>query len=228
MRLDKFLSQMKYCSRKQAKSFLKSHKININEHRIMDVTFDFDPNIQKISIDNEIIFYEYPIYLALNKPKGYVSANKDEVYPCVVDLIKYPFSRFDFKIAGRLDVDTEGLILLSTDGKFVHEITHPSHHLAKTYIAVLDKNFADENLLLNGVEIFDGHHKPFIAKALDIKTNQKEVTITIDEGKYHQVKRMFLKVGYEVIYLKRIQIGKLKLHDLLPGTYKQVRKDEIL
>lgn len=228
MRLDKFLSQMKFCTRKQAKSFIKLHKVTINEHQISDATFDFDPNIQKISIDNEIIFYEYPIYLALNKPKGYVSANKDELYPCVVDLIKEPYHRFDFKIAGRLDVDTEGLMILSTEGKFVHEITHPNHHLAKTYIAVLDKKFRDENLLLKGVEIFDGHQHSFIAKALDIKTNEKEVVISIDEGKYHQVKRMFSKVGYEVIYLKRIQIGKLKLKDLLPGTYKQVRKDEIL
>jgi 16S rRNA pseudouridine516 synthase len=120
------------------------------------------------------------------------------------------------------------LMLLSTDGKFVHEITHPSHHLVKTYVACLDKKFRDENLLLNGVEIYDGHHNAFIAKALDVKTNENEVIISIDEGKYHQVKRMFLKVGYEVIYLKRIQIGKLKLNDLLPGTYKQVRKDEIL
>jgi 16S rRNA pseudouridine516 synthase len=228
MRLDKFLSQMKFCSRKQAKSFIKSHIIMIDELRINDGTFDFDPNEEKIYIDHELVFYEHPIYLALNKPKGYVSANKDELYPCVIDLIKAPYHRFDFKIAGRLDVDTEGLMLLSTEGKFVHEITHPSHHLVKTYIAVLDKEFRDEHVLLNGVEIFDGHHNLFVAKALDIQTNGKEVMMSIDEGKYHQVKRMFLKVGYEVIYLKRIQIGKLKINDLLPGTYKQVRKDEIL
>lgn len=228
MRVDKFLSQMKFCSRKQAKLFLKSHKVTIDNHQILDAVFSFDPSIEKISIDDELIFYEYPIYLALNKPKGYVSANKDAIHSCVVDLIKKPFDRFDFKIAGRLDIDTEGLMILSTDGKFVHEITHPNHHLPKTYIAVLDKKFNDANLLLNGVEIRDGHQKPFIAKALDIKTNGKEVLIVIDEGKFHQVKRMFLKVGYEVIYLKRTQIGNLKLKDLFPGTYKQVRKDEIL
>lgn len=228
MRVDKFLSQMKFCSRKQAKSFLKSHKVLIDNHQIFDAVFNVDPSLQKVSIDDEIIFYEDPIYLALNKPKGYISANKDGMHPCVVDLIKKPFDRFDFKIAGRLDIDTEGLILLSTDGKFVHEITHPNHHLPKTYIAVLDRKFTDATLLLKGVEIRDGHQKPFIAKALDIKTNGKEVSIVIDEGKFHQVKRMFLKVGYEVIYLKRTQIGNLKLKDLFPGTYRQVRKDEIL
>jgi 16S rRNA pseudouridine516 synthase len=228
MRVDKFLSQMKFCSRKQAKIFLKSHKVVIDNHQIFGGDFNFDPSLQKISIDGEVIFYEDPIYLALNKPKGYVSANKDNMHSCVIDLIKEPYNRFDFKIAGRLDIDTEGLLLLSTDGKFVHEITHPNHHLPKTYIAVLDKKFTDASLLLNGVEIRDGHQEPFIAKALDIKTDGKEVMIVIDEGKFHQVKRMFLKVGYEVIYLKRTQIGNLKLNNLFPGTYRQVRKDEIL
>jgi 16S rRNA pseudouridine516 synthase len=228
MRVDKFLSQMKFCSRKQAKIFLKSHKVVIDNHQIFGGDFNFDPSLQKISIDGEVIFYEDPIYLALNKPKGYVSANKDNMHSCVIDLIKEPYNRFDFKIAGRLDIDTEGLLLLSTDEKFVHEITHPNHHLPKTYIAVLDKKFTDANLLLNGVEIRDGHQEPFIAKALDIKTDGKEVMIVIDEGKFHQVKRMFLKVGYEVIYLKRTQIGNLKLNNLFPGTYRQVRKDEIL
>ncbi len=227
MRLDKFLSLMKYCSRKSSKAFLKTHQVLIEELRVYDGSINFNPNSQKLYIDNQLIFYQDPIHLVLNKPKGYISANHDEMHPCVVDLLKDPYHRFDFKIAGRLDIDTEGLMLLSTDGAFVHEITHPNHHLSKTYVAVLDKEFVDEKLLLEGVEILDGRNQIYKAKALDIKSMKKEVKIVIDEGKYHQIKRMFSKLGYEVLYLKRIKIGKLGLDDLLPGTYKQVRKEDI-
>lgn len=227
MRLDKFLSLMKYCSRKSSKNFLKTHQVFIDKNQVFDGSLNFDPNSQNLYIDNALVFYQDPIHLVLNKPKGYISANSDEIHPCVVDLLKEPYKRFNFKIAGRLDIDTEGLLILSTDGNFVHEITHPNHHLPKTYVAVLDKKFEHKDTLLKGVDILDGRNRLFTAKALDIKVNQMEVEIVIDEGKYHQIKRMFLKLGYEVIYLKRIKIGNLDLSDLLPGTYKQVRKDEI-
>ena len=228
MRVDKFLSQMKFCSRKEAKRFLKTRIVTIGSQQIYNVDYSFDPKLEQMIIDDIQVFYQDPIHLMLNKPKGYLSANHDEMHPCVVDLIKAPYDRFDFKIAGRLDIDTEGLLLLSTDGAFVHEITHPNYKCAKTYIAILDKKFIDEEKLLKGVEIIDGRHRKYIARALDIKTNEKEVTMIIDEGKFHQVKRMFLSVGYEVLYLKRTQIGRLSLNELLPGTYKEVRKEEIL
>lgn len=227
MRLDKFLSQMKFCSRAESKSFLKEHTLTICDVRILKAEYHFDPNKVSVYIDGESIFYEDPIHLMVHKPKGYLSANKDELYPCVTELINAPFNRFEFKIAGRLDLDTEGLLILTTDGNFVHEITHPNHHLEKVYLALLDKNFHHEKELLEGVEILDGRDRSFMARALHLKTAENQVTITIDEGKFHQVKRMFLILGYEVIYLKRLMIGKLELKDLAIGQYRQIRKEEL-
>ena len=227
MRVDKFLSSMKFCTRKQAKTFLETHEFKIDAKRILAQNYTFDPNHEKAFIDQEYIYYEYPNHLMLNKTKGYVSANKDEMFPCVTDLIKEPFNRFDFSIAGRLDVDTEGLLILTTDGQFLHEITHPNYHLPKVYEAHLDQVFHHEQELLEGVTILDGKHKPFVAKALDIKAEKDIVYITIDEGKFHQVKRMFSSVGYKVIYLKRIKIGKLTLSDLELGDYLKIERSDL-
>jgi 16S rRNA pseudouridine516 synthase len=227
MRVDKFLSSMKFCTRKQAKTFLETHEFKIDGKRIFAQNHNFDPDHEKVFIDQHYIYYEYPIHLMLNKPKGYVSANKDEMFPCVTDLIKEPFNRFDFAIAGRLDVDTEGLLILTTDGQFLHEITHPNYHLPKVYEAHLDQVFDHEKELLEGVTILDGKQKPYVAKALDIKTEKDIVYITIDEGKFHQVKRMFSSVGYKVIYLKRIKIGKLTLGDLELGDYLKIERSDL-
>ncbi len=227
MRIDKFLSQMKYCTRNEVKSFLKNHEVMIDNTRILTQNYSFNSDKEKLFIDQERVYYEFPIHLMLNKPKGYVSAKKDNLYPCVIDLIAPPYNRFDFSIAGRLDVDTEGLLILTTDGKFLHEITHPNYHLPKVYEAVLDRPFSHVNELLEGVMINDAKQVMFEAKALDVKVEGHKVSITIDEGKFHQVKRMFLSVGYKVIYLKRIQIGSLKLNDLQTGDIKQITRSDL-
>ena len=227
MRIDKFLSQLNYCTRSETKTFLKQHELTIDQKRIMLPNFAFDPNKQKVYINQELVFYEDPIHLMLHKPKGYVSAKKDNLYPCVIDLITPPYNRFDFSIAGRLDVDTEGLLILTTDGKFLHEITHPNYHLPKVYEAILDRPFEHKNELLSGVKIYDANQVMFEAKALDVHVEDQKVLITIDEGKFHQVKRMFLSVGYKVIYLKRIKIGKLALNDLELGMIKQIKRSDL-
>lgn len=227
MRIDKFLSQLNFCTRNEVKAFLKKHEVEIDKKRIISQNHAFDPKTQKVYIDQDLIFYEDPIHLMLNKPKGYVSAKKDNLYPCVIDLITPPYNRFDFSIAGRLDVDTEGLLILTTDGKFLHEITHPNYHLPKVYEAILDKPFEHKEALLNGVMIYDANQIMFEAKALDVEVEDHRVSITIDEGKFHQVKRMFLSVGYKVIYLKRTQVGKLKLNDLEIGEIKQITRSDL-
>ena len=227
MRVDKFLSSMKFCTRKQAKSFLETHEFLIDETRIFSQSHSFDPNIEKVYIDRNYVYYEHPIHLMLNKPKGYISANKDQMFPCVTDLIKEPFHRFDFSIAGRLDLDTEGLLILTTDGQFLHEITHPNYHLPKVYEAHLDHRFMHDQELLEGVQILDGKNKPYEAKALEIRNEGQIVFITIDEGKFHQVKRMFSSVGYKVLYLKRVKIGKLSLGDLKPGAYVKIERRDL-
>lgn len=227
MRIDKLLSQLKYGSRSDIKKIMAKGDVFINDVMVKDSATNVDPCVDHILINGETLFYKDPIYLALNKPIGYLSANHDAMHPCITELIKPPYHRFDFAIAGRLDLDAEGLMIITTDGSFAHQITHPKYHLPKTYEVILDKPLTHQKTLLKGVTINDGKNEPFIAKALEVSVEKNCVKLTIDEGKFHQVKRMFKAVGYEVINLKRIQIGKLKLNDIPKGSYIEVRREDI-
>ncbi len=227
MRIDKFLSNLKYGSRSQIKDFLSQHQVILEGIRILSIKFDVDPNQDIIFLDEIPIFYKYPIYLAINKPVGYLSANRDPFYPCVVDLLKEPYHRFDYAIAGRLDIDSEGLLILTTDGSFAHQITLPKSHVPKTYEVLLNRDFDQHLALREGVTVKDGRNQEYVAQALSISSKLNQAWITIDEGKFHQVKRMFEAVGYLVLKLKRIQIGNLKLNDLPYGEYQEFRKEEL-
>ncbi|MDX9692327.1 MAG: pseudouridine synthase [Acholeplasmataceae bacterium] len=228
MRIDKLLSQLKYGSRSDIKKMISRGLILVNEKAITDSSFQVDPTVEKIVVNQEVLFYKDSIHLAIYKPSGYLSAHHDAMHPCVIDLIKEPYNRFDYAMAGRLDIDTEGLMILTTDGQFAHQLMHPKYHLTKTYEATLDKSFTHDQELLAGVTILDGKNEPFTARALTLIFNKNHVTLEIDEGKFHQVKRMFKAVGYEVVHLKRTKIGILALHDFEPGCYREVRKEDIL
>jgi len=228
MRIDKLLSQLKYGSRNDIKKLISKKMVSVNQIVIDHSSYEVSPVNDLIYVNNEKVFYKDPIHLAIYKPVGYLSANFDQMHPCVVDLIQPPYDRFDFKIAGRLDVDAEGLMILTTDGMLAHELTHPKFHVKKTYEVILDKPFHHAKELLLGVEIMDQHQKPMIAKALDLQNIDNYVKLSIDEGKFHQVKRMFISVGYQVIQLKRIQIGKLNIQDLKPSTYIEVQKEDMI
>src|SRR5690606_10419376 len=128
MRLDKLLSNLKYGSRTEIKALIKKGLISVNEKIVKNADMQIDPNKDQIVVDRETVFYKDIIILAMHKPAGYLSANQDKNDPVVIDLIKKPYDRFDFKIAGRLDKDTEGLLILTTDGDIQHEITHPKKH----------------------------------------------------------------------------------------------------
>ncbi|PKK97071.1 MAG: 16S rRNA pseudouridine(516) synthase [Tenericutes bacterium HGW-Tenericutes-3] len=227
MRIDKFLSNLKYGSRSEIKEFLKSNEISVDGIRIFSVSFEIDPLIETIYMNGSPIFYKYPIYLAINKPIGYLSANHDKMYPCVVDLLKEPYNRFDYAIAGRLDLDAEGLMVLTTDGAFAHQITLPKSHVPKTYEVTLNQAFKHHDALCAGVMIKDGKNEIYKATAIAIKSKDEVVTITIDEGKFHQIKRMFESVGYLVVKLRRTHIGHLYLGDLPEGAYKEFKKEEL-
>lgn len=227
MRIDKFLSHLKITSRKDAQKFLKKACVVVNGIRIFDASFDINPDIEDVWINDEKVFYKKDIHLAIYKPKDILSANHDQFHTCIVELLKAPYDRFDFKIAGRLDLDSEGLMILTTDGLFQHEITHPKSHVPKTYEVALDQPFKHEQALLDGVTIKDGKEHLYLAKASHIKTEGNDVTIIIDEGKFHQVKRMFQHVGYQVFNLKRTHIGRLSLNDLKPGEYIEIKKEDL-
>lgn len=227
MRIDKMLSNLKYGSRNDIKSFLKLHDIKVNGNRIFNANFEINPNFDVIEIDSKKLYYKEVIDLMIYKPKGILSAHHDQMHPCIIDLLKEPYQRFDYAMAGRLDLDAEGLMILTTDGKFAHEITHPRYHLEKTYEVLLDKIFIHQLEIENGVWIKDGYNELFTAKARKVIVNEKHVTLCIDEGKFHQVKRMFKALGYEVEHLKRIAIGNLNLKDLKPGEYMEFEREEL-
>ena len=179
-------------------------------------------------MDNELVQYFDEVNLILNKPVGYLSANKDNLHNTVMDLIEEPFNRYDLKIAGRLDLDSEGLLILTTDGNFVHDITNPNKNIPKVYEVITDKDTFDYKKLLEGVIIKDGRSNDYLAKATNIeKLAECSFKITITEGKFHQVKRMFLYLGLEVTSLKRISIGNLKLNSLKVGEYELFNQEEI-
>jgi 16S rRNA pseudouridine516 synthase len=227
MRIDRLLSQLKYGSRREMHVFFHHHDVRVNGKKIENGRVDINPNVDIIEINDSKVFYKFPLLIALNKPKGYLSANNDAKYPCAIELIKDPFNRFDLSIAGRLDLDSEGLLILTNDGTFLHQITHPKSHMPKTYQVLIDKPFFHKEDLLKGVMIKDGKDELYLAKALLIDEEGEYVKIVIDEGKFHQVKRMFKAVGYEVLNLKRTQIGSLLLGDLKPGEYRVFEKDEL-
>ncbi len=227
MRIDKFLSKLKYVSRHDVPQFLNDHEVTYKNERILSQRVQVEPTSAPIYLDGEPIFYKEAIYLKLYKPKGYLSANTDPRHPCAVDLIQSPYHRFELSIAGRLDIDSEGLLILSNHGSVIHQIISPRAHLPKVYEVILDRPFRHDQQLLEGVSILDGRNEPYLAKALEIHSKHNLTTITIDEGKFHQVKRMFHAVGYTVLNLKRIQIGKLSLGSLNPGEYEEFTLEDL-
>jgi 16S rRNA pseudouridine516 synthase len=227
MRIDKYLSDLKIEKRSIVKKYLLSHEVIVNGSRVTSSDYKFEPSQSELSVNGKIIPYIKDMHLVIYKPCGYLSAHKDLLHQTVFSLLEPPYDHYEFKIAGRLDLDAEGLLILTTDGKLVHEITHPKKHLDKVYEVILDKDFIDQDKLLQGVIIKDDFNQPYLATAKDVKVKHQCVTITIDTGKFHQVKRMFQSLGYDVIKLKRTKIGNLDLRDLKEGTYYPFRKEEL-
>ncbi|MDD3841939.1 MAG: pseudouridine synthase [Candidatus Izemoplasmatales bacterium] len=229
MRIDKFLANLKYGSRSDIKTMIVQKRVMCNSNVVLDSGTSINPNNDIISIDKQVVFYEEKIYLMMNKPSGVVSANKDAHYQTVLDLIKEPYSRFDLDICGRLDIDTEGLLLLTNDGMLLHQIISPKKLIKKVYEVTLAKPIADFSCLENGIKIYDGKDKPYLTRPAKIVIlTDTMCLISITEGKFHQVKRMFEAIGNQVIHLKRIAIGGLKLGSELPlGEYKKLSFSDI-
>ena len=231
MRLDRLLSNLKYGTRKEVSVLIKTGEVLINGETIFNPAHKLDPNHDIVKIFGETLYYKEEIILAINKPIGYLSANSDNLHPVVTDLLDPPYDRFDFKIAGRLDLDTEGLVIMSTSGKTVHEITNPNKLVNKTYIVETDEEINSKLLerLLEPIPILDGNNKTYLAQALSVELlDGNYAKIVINTGRYHQVKRMFRAIGYEVVSLKRIQIGKYIMPKLDSGEYIEIRKEDIL
>lgn len=226
MRIDKYIAGCGYASRKDVKKLIKQGLVFIDGEVCKKPEEQTDEN-SIVEVDGERLIYREFVYLMLNKPQGCVSAVYDKKYPVVTEFVPEEYAHFEVYPVGRLDIDTEGLLILTNDGQFAHEMTSPKKDVYKRYFAVLDKPMEEKD-----VEIFAGgmEFKEFTAKSakLEITENPNEVYIEIAEGKFHQVKRMCERVGKTVTYLKRVAIGNLKLDESLEkGEVRELTKDEL-
>lgn len=226
MRIDKYISNCGYASRKDVKKLIKNGVVTINGTVCKKAEQQVDENSEVCVEGNKLVYSEF-VYLMLNKPQGYISAVYDKKYPVVTDLVDEEYVHFEVFPVGRLDIDTEGLLILSNDGQFAHEMTSPKKNIYKRYFAHLDKPMEEKD-----IEIFAGgmEFKEFTAKPakLEITDNPEEVYIEIAEGKFHQVKRMCERVGKRVVYLKRVAIGGLTLDETLKiGQIKELTKEDL-
>ncbi|MFQ6044646.1 MAG: pseudouridine synthase [Candidatus Poribacteria bacterium] len=229
MRLEKFLSEAGISSRRHAKQIISEGRVMVNGGKVFIPGTHIAPDTDVIKLDGKpISLVKKKVYIVMNKPAGYLStASDDRNRPTVLNLLRnlpvrvYP--------VGRLDLDTEGLLLLTNDGELAHQITHPRYHVDKVYIAWV-KGHPDEaalEKLRRGIRIEDGVTAPAKAIVTERTDTHTCLKITIHEGKKRQVKRMCRAVGYEVQHLKRIQIGPIKLGNLRVGKYRRLSSKEV-
>lgn len=227
MRIDKYLSNTGVGSRKEVKEYIKNGLILVNDKIVLKPTQQVDENSDVIKFRNkELIFKKY-VYLMMNKPQDVVSATRD-YSKTVIDLLDDQYQNRDIFPAGRLDKDTEGLVLLTNDGKLAHNILSPKRKVQKKYYAKVDNKLEDSDIeeFANGIFLEEEQYMTLPGK-LEI-ISDFECYVYIMEGKYHQVKRMLKHCGKEVVYLKRLSIGDLVLDENLElGQYRELNEQEI-
>ncbi|MDT3764763.1 pseudouridine synthase [Priestia filamentosa] len=230
MRIDKLLANIGYGSRKEVKSLLKSGAVKVDGVPVKDAKQHVNPDEQEVTVYNEEVVYREFIYLMLHKPQGLISATEDVSQPTVVDLLEPEDAVFEPFPVGRLDKDTEGLLLLTNDGKLSHQLLSPKKHVPKTYLAHINSEVTEEDVeaFKNGVTLDDGYvTKPGVLEIIE-SGETSVIYLTITEGKFHQVKRMFESVGKKVVYLKRLSMGELKLDEELDlGQYRELTDEEV-
>lgn len=234
MRLDKYLADMGKGTRSQLKEVAKKGRIRVNGQIVKKTDQKIRISEDLVEMDGIPVNYVTMEYYMLNKPQGVVSATEDGKYKTVIDLISDK-NRKDLFPVGRLDIDTEGLLLITNDGALAHNLLAPKKHVDKAYFAVCDGHVEDSaiELFANGIELPDGLKclpaKLDILKRVDSDEGRyTEVFLTIREGKFHQVKRMMEAVGCPVTYLKRMTMGPLTLDpELKTGDYRPLKEQEL-
>lgn len=225
-RIDKFISNQTNYTRSDVKKLVKLKKVKVNNTIIdkSDIKIDIDKDV--ISVDGVDINFKENIYLVLNKPKGYISATEDKKDLTILDLVADDYSNRNLFPVGRLDKDTTGLMILTNDGEFAHNILSPKKDSQKIYNVTIDIPVTQEMIdgFEAGVELIDGKCKPSILE----KTGEYTALVTLTEGKYHQIKRMFGCYKAKVLELCRVQIGYFVLpNDLKVGEYRELTKEEL-
>lgn len=231
IRLDKYLADMSVGTRQEVKKYIRQGKVSVDGETVKKPEIKINEKNQKVMFDGKEVGYCSYEYYMLNKPAGVVSATEDARDKTVLSLIEGK-KRKDLFPVGRLDKDTEGLLLITNDGALSHRLLSPKHHVDKCYYAKIQGTVTskDADAFLQGVNIgtsdqeeWTGPGRLEIIKSGDVS----EIRLTIQEGKYHQVKRMFRAVGKEVIYLKRERMGSLVLDESLPvGAYRELTDQE--
>lgn len=231
MRLDKYLAEMGVGTRQEVKKQIRQGKAAVNGTVVKAAATKIDETSDEVTICGRNISYVSYEYYMLNKPAGVVSATEDRRDTTVIDLIKEK-KRKDLFPVGRLDKDTEGLLLITNDGDLAHRLLAPKKHVDKVYYAKIDGMVTEEDVkrFAKGIDIGAEEEEMTRPAKLDImkSAEESEIRLTIHEGKFHQVKRMFLAVGKEVTYLKRERMGTLCLDEnLKPGEYRLLTEEEI-
>ena len=227
MRLDKFLCDNNIGTRSQVKEYIKKGQVAINGQIVKKPETKVNEDTDIVICQGKEIHYQKYVYYMLNKPEGVVSATNDNTAPTVVSLLTVPEQKELFPV-GRLDKDTTGLLLLTNDGALAHDLLSPKKHVDKTYFAILDGEVGEkeQELFLQGLDI--GDEKKTLPAKLEITDKANEVFITVQEGRFHQVKRMAEAVGRKVEYLKRISMGPLVLDkELKKGEYRPLFEEEL-
>ena len=231
LRIDKMLSNTGVGSRKQIKTDARNGHIEVNGTIEKDSSKIIDTETDTVKYNGEIIKYTQYIYLMMNKPRGVVSATEDNYDKTIIDLLRDEEKSYKPFPVGRLDKDSEGLLLITNDGKLSHDLLSPKKHVDKTYYVEVDEEVTENDVTAfeKGVILKEDNYKTLPAKLQIIESGYPSIClVTIREGKFHQVKRMFNAINNEVIYLKRISMGTLKLDESLKtGQYRHLTEEEI-
>lgn len=229
MRLDRFLCETGFGTRSEVKSLLKKGLVTVNGNPVKKPEQKIDEKTDAVVCNGRNASYAKFVYIMLHKPAGVVSATEDRRERTVLELLAEG-ERKDVFPAGRLDKDTEGLLLLTNDGELAHMLLSPKKHVDKTYYAKIDGEVTKEHVMRFSEGLDIGEKKPTLPAVLEIlkSGDQSEIRVTLHEGKFHQVKRMFEAVGCKVTYLKRLSMGTLSLDgELKPGEYRHLTEEEV-
>lgn len=232
IRLDKYLADMSIGTRQEVKKYIRQGRVKKNEDIIKKPEYKIREDEDKITFDGAPVAYETFEYYMLNKPAGVISATEDKRDITVLNLIKEK-KRKDLFPVGRLDKDTEGLLLITNDGALAHRLLSPKKHVDKCYYAKIRGGVTEDDVRVFKERINIGtQEEPEWTMPAELKILEKgtvsRIRLTIREGKFHQVKRMFLAVGKEVVYLKRERMGALVLdEELAPGEYRKLTDSEL-
>lgn len=226
-RIDRLLSTRGYCTRSQAPGFLRRHEVSEAGNPIERTDSKVDP--AAVTIDGEPLD-PASVLVALNKPVGYVCSHRDEgklVYELLPE--RWPRRNPAVTTVGRLDKDTSGLLLLTDDGQIVHRLTSPRKHVPRVYVATLDRDLRGDEAetFASGRMMLEGEHKPLLPAEL-VAIDARTARVTLQEGRYHQVRRMFAAVGNHVTALRRESFGRLSLEDVAEGQWRDVQLSSII